>query len=110
MPVKVRFRLVPGSLSELHATKSQPARGLQRLRRHSDHVRSVAERFEGTRSHLDPRLLIVRRIPLDEPGLEAPQDDSRRLFEALTGLAEFDAKRIEFAFRETAAKSNNDPS
>src|ERR1700676_1373269 len=110
MTVKVCFRLFPGSLSELHAAESEPPRGLQRLRRHSDHVGSVAEGLERSRSHLDPRLLIVRRIPPNEPGLDATKNNSRRLLEALARLAEFDAKRIEFAFRETAAESNNHPS
>src|SRR6202040_3484894 len=102
MTVKVCFRLFPGSLSEFHAAESEPPRGLQRLRRHSDHVGAVAEGLERSRSHLDPRLLIMRRIPLNEPRLEATQDDSRRLFEALAGLAEFDTKRIELALSKTA--------
>src|SRR6266403_3429921 len=109
MTVKVRFRLLPGSLSELHAAKSEPPGGLQRLRRHSDHVGAVAEGLERSRSHLYPRLLIMRRIPLNEPRLEATQDDSRRLFETLARLAEFDTKRIEFALRKTAAKSHDHP-
>src|ERR1700679_3944248 len=105
MTVKVRFRFFPRSLSELHAAKSEPPRSLQRLRRHSDHVGAVAEGLERSRSHLDPRLLIKRRIALDESRLETTHDDARRLFEPLAGLAEFDAKRVELTLRETAAES-----
>src|SRR5580693_5767211 len=104
MTVDLNLRFLPRSLGEFHAAKPEPPRGFQRLRRHPDHVGAVTETLERPWPDFDPRLLIVLRISLDETRLQAAQNDSCGLVEALARLAEFDAKGIELPFRETAAE------
>src|SRR2546428_4388429 len=109
MAVDVYLRFLPGALSELHATKTEPPSGFHGLRRHPPHVGPVTECFEGSWPHFDPGLLIVRRIPLNDTRLKAAQNDPCRLIKALACLAEFHAKGIELPFRETAPESDDHP-
>ncbi len=109
MAVDIYLRFHPGSLRKLHATKTEPPGGIHRLRGHPDHVGPVTECFEWSWPHFDPRLLIMRRISLNDTRLKAAQNDPRRLIEALARLAELHAKGIELPFRESAAESDDHP-
>src|ERR1700682_1993559 len=110
MAVDLSLRFLPRSLSELHATKTEPSGGLHGLGGHPDHIGTVTETLEWSWPHFDPRLLIVERIPLNDTRLQAAQNDPCRLFEALARLAELYAKGIELPFREAAAESDDHPS
>ncbi len=107
MTIDFNLRFLPRSLGELHAAKPEPPGGLHRLRRHPDHVGAVAKTLEWPWPNFDPRLLIVGRISLNETRLQAAQNDSCGLLEALARLAEFDTEGIELPFRETAAESDD---
>src|SRR5260370_31208832 len=110
MTVDLNLRFLPRSLGEFHAAKPEPPRGFQGLRRHPDHVGAVTETLEWPWPDFDPRLLIVLRISLNEPCLQAAQNDSCGLVEAVARLADFDSKGIELPFRENTAESHDYPS
>ncbi len=92
----------PRPLAEHHHARPEVGRDVDRVGRHGNAVRAVAERTRGRGTDRHARLREVRPVAFDLARLERVEDHARRFIEPISGLVHRDAEAFVLVARQAA--------